>query len=50
MNHTYIGVTTQGDTLPNIVKAGMVLTDAGLAFGDADTLSRGGKPDKERMG
>ena len=46
MNHTYIGVATQGDTLPNIVKAGMVLTDAGLAFGDADTLSRGVNPTK----
>lgn len=39
ITHTFIGVATQGDTLPNIVKAGMVLTDAGLAFGDADTLS-----------
>jgi hypothetical protein len=39
VTHTFFGVATQGDTLPNIVKAGMVLTDAGLAFGDADTLS-----------
>lgn len=39
VNHTFFGVATQGDTLPNIVKAGMVLTDAGLAIGDADTLS-----------
>ncbi|MCX6661481.1 MAG: hypothetical protein NTY91_02915 [Euryarchaeota archaeon] len=46
VNHTYIGVATQGDTLPNIVKAGMVLTDAGLAFGDADTLSRWVNPTK----
>lgn len=46
VNHTYIGVATQGDTLPNIVKAGMVLTDAGLAFGDADTLSRWINPTK----
>jgi len=38
--HKYIGVATKGDTIPNIVKAGMVLTDAGLAFGDADTGSR----------
>ncbi|MBN2599218.1 MAG: hypothetical protein JXA75_01655, partial [Candidatus Thermoplasmatota archaeon] len=39
VTHTFLGVATKGDTLPNIVKAGMVLTDAGLAFGDADTLS-----------
>jgi hypothetical protein len=39
VTHTFIGVATQGDTLPNIVKAGMVFTDAGLAFGDADTGS-----------
>jgi len=40
VTHTFFGVATQGDTLPNIVKAGMVLTNAGLAFGDADTLSQ----------
>ena len=44
--HTFIGVATQGDTLPNIVKAGMVLTDAGLAFGDADTGSYWVNPTK----
>ena len=37
--HKYIGVTTKNDTIPHIVKAGMALTDAGLAFGDADTNS-----------
>src|SRR4030042_572947 len=26
VTHTFIGVATQGDTLPTIVKAGMVLT------------------------
>ncbi len=46
VNHTYLGVATTGDTLPNIVKAGMVLTDAGLAFGDADTLSKWRNPTK----
>ena len=46
VTHTFIGVATQGDTLPNIVKAGMVLTDAGLAFGDADTLSHWVNPTK----
>lgn len=46
VDHTFIGVASQGDTLPNIVKAGMVLTDAGLAFGDADTLSSWVNPTK----
>jgi len=46
VNRTFIGVATQGDTLPHIVKAGMVLTDAGLAFGDADTMSRWVNPTK----
>ena len=40
VNQSYIGVTSQQDIPPNIVKSGMVLTDAGLAFGDADSLSR----------
>jgi hypothetical protein len=44
--HTFVGVATQGDTLPNIVKTGMVFTDAGLAFGDADTLSYWVNPTK----
>jgi hypothetical protein len=42
----FIGVATQGDTFPNIVKAGMVFTNAGLAFGDADTLSYWKNPTK----
>jgi hypothetical protein len=46
VTHAFIGVATQGDTLPNIVKAGMVLTDTGLAFGDADTLSEWINPTK----
>ena len=46
VNHSFIGVATQGDTFPNIVKAGMVLTDEGLAFGDADTLSKWTNPTK----
>jgi hypothetical protein len=44
--HKYIGVATKGDTIPNIVKAGMTLTDAGIAFGDADTGSRWKNPTK----
>jgi len=42
--HKFIGVTTNKDTLPNIVKAGMTLTDMGLAFGDADTGSNWKNP------
>ena len=37
--HKYIAVATKNDTIPQIVKAGMTLTDTGLAFGDADTNS-----------
>ncbi len=40
VDHAYIGVTSEQDVPPNIVKSGMVLTDAGLAFGDADSVSR----------
>lgn len=46
VNRSFIGVATKGDTPPNIVKAGMVFTDAGLAFGDADTMSRWVNPTK----
>ena len=42
--HKYIGVATKGDTLPNIVKAGMSLSDVGLAYGDADTGSNWKNP------
>ena len=42
----YIGIATKGDSIPNIVKAGMTLTNAGLAFGDADTGSRWVNPTK----
>jgi hypothetical protein len=44
--HKFIGVTTNKDSPPNIVKAGMVITDAGLAFGDADTNSKWRNPTK----
>ena len=44
--HKYIGVTSRDDVPPNIVKSGMVLTDAGIAFGDADSLSRWVNPSK----
>ncbi len=36
----YIGIATKGDTIPNIVKAGMAMNDMGISFGDADTNSR----------
>ena len=42
----YIGVTTKEDVIPNIVKSGMVLTSAGLAFGDADSYSNWINPTK----
>ncbi|MEM4258527.1 MAG: hypothetical protein QXL17_05180 [Candidatus Thermoplasmatota archaeon] len=35
----YIGVTTKNDTIPNIVKPGMMISTAGIAYGDADTSS-----------
>jgi len=44
--HKYIGIATKDDTIPNIIKSGMTLTDAGLAFGDADTGSRWVNPIK----
>jgi hypothetical protein len=37
--HKFIGVATKNDTIPNIVKAGMTLSNSGIAFGDADTNS-----------
>jgi hypothetical protein len=46
VKHMFFGVATQGDTLPNTVKAGMTLTDAGLAFADADTASGWVNPTK----
>lgn len=45
-NHKYIGVTSINDTPPAIVKSGMLLTDVGLAFGDADTNSGWINPSK----
>lgn len=42
----YIGVASENDIIPNIVKAGMTLTEAGLAFGDADTNSGWKNPTK----
>lgn len=39
VENKYIGVASQNDVVPNIVKSGMVLTDKGLAYGDADSNS-----------
>ena len=36
IEHKLIGVATKGDTPPNVLKAGMLLSDAGIAYGDAD--------------
>jgi hypothetical protein len=44
--HKFIGVATIDDIIPNIVKAGMTLSDAGIAYGDADTGSRWINPTK----
>jgi len=40
----YIGVATIEDTIPNLVKAGMVISDSGIAYGDADTGSNWKNP------
>ena len=37
LRHKIIGVATQGDTPPNMIKAGMMMSDAGIAYGDADS-------------
>jgi len=39
VRHKFIGTTTYSDTPPNIVKPGMMINDAGIAFADADVLS-----------
>ena len=42
--HKFIGVATKNDTIPNIIKAGMALSDSGISFGDADTDSNWKNP------
>ena len=39
VERSFIGTTTFNDVLPNITKPGMLINDAGIAFGDADTIS-----------
>ncbi len=36
----YIGVASKSDIIPNIVKAGMSLSEEGICYGDADTGSK----------
>ena len=44
--YKYIGIASDGDIIPNIVKAGMSLSETGIAYGDADTFSRWINPTK----
>jgi hypothetical protein len=44
--HSYIGVTSEEDVPPQISKPGMCLTDAGIAYGDADSGSQWVNPTK----
>ncbi|HEX08667.1 MAG TPA: hypothetical protein ENG38_02525, partial [Thermoplasmatales archaeon] len=37
VDRKFIGVVTKGDAPPNIVKPGMAFSDAGIAYGDADS-------------
>jgi len=37
LKHRIIGVATKGDTPPDMIKAGMMMSDAGIAYGDADS-------------
>jgi len=39
VSRKFIGVVTKGDAPPDIVKPGMALSDAGVAYGDADSPS-----------
>lgn len=44
VTHRFIAVASANDTPPHIIKAGMALTDAGIAYGDADTASHWTNP------
>lgn len=37
VEHKLIGVATQGDVPPDIIKAGMLMSDANVVYGDADS-------------
>jgi len=42
--HKYVGIVSKGQEIPNIVKAGMSLSDVGISYGDADTNSKWKNP------
>ena len=46
VSQKFIGIATKDDVIPNIVKAGMSLSSAGIAYGDADTNSNWKNPTK----
>jgi len=46
VSQKFIGVATKQDVIPNIIKAGMSLSAAGIAYGDADTNSNWKNPTK----
>ena len=46
VSQKFIGVATKQDVIPNIVKAGMSLSAAGIAYADADTNSNWKNPTK----
>jgi hypothetical protein len=46
VSQKFIGVATKDDVIPNIIKAGMSLSEAGIAYGDADTDSNWVNPTK----
>ena len=46
VSQKFIGIATKDDVIPNIVKAGMSLSAAGIAYGDADTNSNWKNPTK----
>ena len=39
VNEKFIFIGTKGDTIPNIMKPAMALSESGIAYGDADTYS-----------
>jgi hypothetical protein len=44
--HKFIQITSKGDTIPNIVKPAMSLSNSGIAYGDADSNSKWQNPTK----
>ena len=46
VSQKFIGIATEKDVIPNIIKAGMSLSTAGIAYADADTNSNWKNPTK----